>query len=1528
MSASFRRIRVLALLLIWCTACLPCWSQIILPGNGDDVDQNYGGVYLPSDRTLSRGVQQARKRISEGEYTRAVRFLDELLDPSKEDSFINVGNAEEFAGLKATSRQILRDLPLEGRQAYETSFAPIAHRELLDGIESGDFDVLRQVSQRYFYTPAGYEAALLLATHEADMGRHFAAALTYQQLIDTPEAADRFQPQLSLLAASSWMALGDQAHALKLIEDLRDAGYRSVSIAGEEFRLDSMGKNPLEWLQQIVGSPEVQAAATEDQWLTLRGNAARNGQVEGGLPHMRVHWQVRLLSHHKLESLHDDLTADLLRGKKTLPVAAAPLAVGNHIITRSAHNLVAVDFRTGKLIWQAEPQRVPEFDELCNGGNEASRDQSSVEPVRAFSNRIWEDHLYNSLSSDGQRVYAIRDLPLATQNANDLMAMPFMNGQFMAEGPASTNRLCAFDLATQGKLVWEIDGAAAKDQFEGAFFLGAPLAVGDALYAIVEMKSAVYLAAIDQHSGQLMWRQQLANLETGIVLDPQRRLQASVPSYDGGILVCPTGAGVVVGLDLAKNSLAWAYRYDTAQDPRRSFRARSDRESAFTSRWIDSFVSIADGRILLTPPESDSLHCLDLVSGKLLWKRPREEYLFVAGIYQSRALLVGNNQLTAIRLEDGQPVWQDPHLILPEDALPSGRGFFSKGQYFLPLTTAEVVAIDLEQGAIVDRSVSRDGQVLGNLICHHGAVLSQSGSSLDRFDQIDVLREESQELLADDRTNAEALRTLGEIAYNEGQLSQAIDLLHQAYNSAPEDLRTREVLAEALVIALDEDFASYRNRLPLLQELHEAPGVGPLTLLRLEAHGLLVVGDPVGAFRVCLALYAEEPAVSELLTIGRHHQVEVLRWIREQSTAIWEQADETAREQISALLQELVQQLPEQPGGAEYLRLMQGFAELDGIAPVKLRLARQYLADQELLAAQQLYLQLAESTDPTVRSEAIAGCSLVLHQANLPQLARPFDAILRTSLADVVCLDGKTGREFLSQWNDAAAKFDLPWPYGKVEVHKTSPLNSVSPSSVGHQSSILMERSDKVLAHCEIMFSTAKGEIGLRDSFGKEFFRTLMSDPSRRQGHGFHLMHAVGNGNLLVISTGPQLVAYNTLSQSDQESVEPLWQRDVTSALAAGYQGAIASQHNDRPGTNRVARSQIDGKWVGVIGPVTHDSCVFQDQRKLICVDSQTGELRWTRSDVPPGCDLYGDHRYVFAVPRSSKSAFVYSTIDGRSLGQVSVPGWNEQLATLGRNVIRWRSRPDGRRELSCFDAFAEKTLWKYDFEKTAEIDVAAGSLVAVVETSGHCTIVDASDGRRLVDQPIASSLSSKDVHLLAGSDRLVLAIHKPVSARTSRRIGGLNQFDYALIDGLIYVFDRHSGKPAWKSPAEVREQALLLTQPVDAPIIAFVGNLSHRDNRGSQQRISMLLLEKASGRLLFQDDALPPSRSNYCSVEVSDSNPHEVIVKTSGQFIQLSFTDLKRPPEPPAMEIMEADLKNGKEGLQGIIRKLIERGS
>lgn len=1521
--APTRQLLLMAVIGAWAiisnSRCHAQGGAIAMPGRGGMVmNQGFTAVDLPTDRTMARGIDRAKDRIAAGEFSQALRFLDEVLAGSQ-DSFIPVGESGEHVGLKETANAMIRDLPPAGRELYEATYGPAARRKLDDALASGDVTPLREIVWQYFYTPAGQEAALLVAQLEAEAGRHLSADLIYDELLKTPAAAERFNPQLTLLAAKSHLALGEEDTAIELLNSLNTLRSSTVEIAGRKEMLTAVAKDPIGWYERVIGKPLTSPTASLDQWLTARGNTARNGHANGGLPHVRVRWEARLLSHPQFETIYDEFWTALEQRDQPLPAAGIPLAIGDTIIATTAQNVIAVDFRTGKRVWQTQPQRVSEFEQLLNLSGDAGLLDTNMHASQSFARRIWDDYLYNSVSSDGERVFVIRDLRLPEFEQPDPWGMPF-GVTIGGENPGVVNRLCAYDLATQGKLVWEFDGAAADTQLSGAYFLGAPIVVDEKLYCLAEIKSAIHLVTINRRTGELVGLQQLAGLQNGIYLDPMRRLQAAVPSFDSGMLVCPTGAGVVIGINLEKNALAWAYQYDSNRNIAALLRQQNGRLiEQQVGQWIEGSAILADGCVLLAPPESNLLHCLDLVTGKLRWKRERGDGIYLAGVDKGRLLTIGLRSVTALNIEDGKPIWPQETINLPSGAAPSGRGFFTGGKYFLPLSNAEIVAVDLDRAEIVERTRSRSGTVLGNLIAYQGAILSQNGKFLDCFDQIAVLRESTESRLEEDPNDVEALRTLGELAYNDGQLTRAIELLERAYGISSTELRTREVLSECLLEALGQDFAAYRDRLPKLREIMQNSSAQLLDLLRIEAQGLLVLDQPAESFDACLRFYETATDKEALLPIGTNHQASAASWLRAQLAAVWRQASGDERAKISDRLSAMFSRLP--ADSIEAQAFLESFSDVGDFAlAAKRDRAQQQLSAVNLLAAQLAYLDLAHQAG-AFQPEAVAISSKLLHNRGYDRLAKPFDAELTGSLANVTCLAGKTGRECLDEWQITKQKDPFDWPYGQVFVDQPSQSQNQAPRVP--LSEVRLDHGDDVLGRCNVFFSGRVGDLLIRDSYGREILRQTLG-AEERQFPDAGSVYGVSRGNLLIISIGQQISAIDTLAPANNASGNVLWRKGMLRTTAGRlYSGAQGARVGERPGTYRAPRYVFDGRWVGVLGPVNAKSLVYQDQRGLCCVDPFTGRLLWTRTETPNAVHLFGDDQVTIAVAENSTKAQVYSTLDGRSLGEIEIPSWRELLATRGTEIVAWRRLPSGQLELSARDALSGSVNWQHLFERQSQVDVALNRYVAVVEPSGRYVIIDTSDGSLTTDHASDPLMSLGSVHLFAGSDQFVVAA--ATSGPAIQRYRQLNQFDFAPFEGQLLAFDAHTGKPLWTRPAEVREQSIMLTQPVDAPLITFIGIRQQQSVNGSNTLMSMLLLEKSSGRVLFAEDSLPQSPHHLSVISLPDSN--EVRVEMVNRLVRLSFTDKPRAPEPPATFEAVAEDKEGPKGLFGIFEKLRGQG-
>ena len=1490
---------------------------------GDDA-QRATGVQPPMKRETNRGMQRAEASIAAGEFSQAIRFLDEVLGQD-EDLFIEVDDQGEYAGMKQTARRLIRDLPSEGRQAYETSYGATAQRLLEAAIEKGDSKALATVAHRYFYTPAGYEAALLLAMDEADAGRHFSAALAYEQLLDAPEAARRFEPALSIRAASSWMAAGEEEKAREILEALLAQSGQSIEIAGRMRKLESQPES-IKWLRDVVGEPNGLVAQQERQWLTYRGNAARNGSVIGGLPHLRVRWEVPLLGPPKLEALFENLIDNLVRTKQVAPIASNVIAAGDYILTRTPQGLLAVDFRTGKRIWRSEPQREEVLEMLVQSATNGEDQAANPEPVRAFARRLWEDYLYGVVSSDGERVYMVNNLTMPLSQQYEFA--PFMGGDLPERG--ATNKLTAYELATQGKLVWEINGQHAEGDLEGMFFLGAPLAVGQSLYVLGESKSAVYLIALNRANGAVEWRQPLASLESSVQLDLQRRLQSMAPSYEGGIIVCPTGAGVVMGVDLAKRSFAWAYRFDAVSLMDNFNRGREDLgTTGMGRRWTENAVAIADGKVVLTPPESEYLHCIELQTGKLLWKIKRDNMTRLACIEDSRVLLVGHQKMKSVNLADGQPAWKKETLGLGSGVQPAGTGFVSEGKYFLPLTSAEVIAIDLKEGRIVARTSPRDGAPLGNLICHRGSVISQNGEYLDCYDQIDVLRKRSELQLEREPENVEALRTLGEVAYNEGRLSDAITLLDRAYRAAPEDVETRDVLAECLMTALDGDFAAHGAKLPLLKELQDGGVARQMSVLRIEAQGMMQSGDRQAATDACLKLYGLASDPEEMLTIGRDHQTAISRWVEAQLAAIWAESTEDERKSLQGRIENEVAKLGPEPRGENLDRLLAFFGTLPPTEPLRLRHARELALAGQSLEAQQLLLDLEKSADPAVHREAVGRIASQLHEAGLHSLAYRYDKELAGPLADEVLFDDVTGQALLDRWKDAIGEDPSRWPSGRVKVGMLPTTPSMATRTRGGMLPIRIERSDSILG-----LSTAQlaarggGEMAVVDNYGREFFRANAESENHGMMRQPGSTYGASRGNLFVLSMGRQLVAINTLSSTDASAPSVLWRANLVTNLNYDqfYPSATSGEGAGRPGTLRALRStNEDGDWIGVIGPVTSRGVVFQDQRRLVCLDPTSGEVRWSRTDVPPGCELFGDDELVFAFPPGETEATVYSTIDGRLLGKRPVPPFREQLVAAGRNVIVWKVA-GAQAELSSIDAWSGETNWKETFDSGSAVDIELGRYVAVADSTGQVVVVDGENGKTLVEYRIPEASRVDEVHLRVGRDDFLVLARGPQTMNRGPMVQSFPLQDSPVFTGSVMLFDRTDGTMRWSRPAEVDRQAYPINQPVDLPFIVFAGQVNP-EGGGTRPTSTLLVLDKATGRTLLRKNDLGPNAAGQCVARISDAAQHQSTVELAGKTILLQFTDERRPPEPPSLAEVESEAKSGwsGSGVLGIFMKALQ---
>jgi len=1490
-------------------------AQFQLPNRGRIIETEQdplAGVYLPTDRALSRAVARARERLASREYHESLTFLQDILS-REEDSFLELLDGERTqVGLKATARRLIGELPSDGSDVYELLHGATARRQLEAALQSGNQENVARVVRQYFHTTAGFEAALVLAQMEIDQGHRVAAEQLYRELIDTPRAAARFEPQLSILAAMNEMAAGKQEAAVATLRSLLERRPGSeIMLSGSAARAPAAGSDLLAWLTQFARQPSV-AIPTISSWLTQRGDATRNAQTTGGRPHLRARWQARVVNDPTLESYLTARSADYAqRGIVAMP-SARPIAVGDVIVMRTPDNVVAVDWNTGKRIWETREEGELRADESTELGSQINQEQFA-EQNSLLDERMWDDSLLSSLSSDGERAFVLRGVSIP-QN-QEMMGWPVAPGfnRMGGEGRATTNQLAAYDLATQGKLVWELDGSRAAAPLDGAFFLGAPLAIDNMLYVMAEIRSAVYILALDPATGEVRWQQQLVGLEQGIGLDPARRRAGATPSYEGGILVCPTAASAVVAIDLVKREFAWVYRYAReAQTPAeaRNFWQQAGQPQIVrgNDRWLDSAAVIAEGRVFLTPPESGELHCVDLQSGKLLWKHRRGEASFVGGVHDGRVLLIEADKLRALRAADGVPAWEQEFAPLPAGTLPAGQGYLSEGHYYLPLSSGEIADVELATGKVSTIGSAQHGSALGNLISYRGSILSQSALVVDKFEQLAALQQRAEAALAKNPDDATALRELAELKRADGNTQEAVTLLKRAYELAPDDVLAQDMLTEMLLAMLAADYAKYREDVPLLSSLIRDRDQ-QIELLRLEATGLDDGSDPLTAWNAYLRLadYLTEAPV--FLQIGGDYRVRSDRWISGRLKRLWSRASSTDREALLARLAERRPSTENPRTAAEMRHYLAHLDAMSGAGEVRLALAKFLIDRGRTQEAEIELLELRASAEAESMSDA--------------------DALLQ---------------ELSTEADDGAIETRRPWPRGKVDAQlfpvATRTVDRAAPAHVERQAGFRQLRIEQDFSGdaspIQWLVTMDCSELVGRNALGDDVFHLAVDQNNlARQHRDSGFVYAGRLGHLLYVALGGQIMAIDSRGDGLGTEGTLVWQTESPGRLSIeNIRGRRVVIMNT---TTRSSRRPIYHAWSGrkrisgaitpgvsSLGPVTPRGVVFQENNELKCVDPLSGEPLWTRSDVPSGCELFGDKELVVAADVNERFAHVFRLVDGRSMGKRELPK-HEWLLTAGRNIaeLGFEMKPSGRvLLLRISDIWSKEVLYEFEYPITARFSVVEPGAIAVYEPSGRFHYIDAHSGKLLIDKQLQVVPDMQFIQAMRAGNEVFLFVSGP----PQQQFKPISQFDNQVINGYAYAFSLKSGNALWPQPAVVRNRGIVLSQPADIPLLVFAERKSIRDaSTGGGAQLRVLCLDRRTGQTVYRNDSLPDTSITRFRIRAEQDAEPRVALEMSTGKIELAMTDRPRPPQPPGNDDLESPRENTERGLRGIGRRIGE---
>ncbi len=1507
------------------------------------------GDFIEPPRAVRQQLDEAEEAIGEQRYSEAVLGLGKLLqrtaDGAEEDDIAGQDFFLDSAGedldaiamesLLRRAEDLLGDLPDKGLDIYELNYGPAAKQALADATASRDWVGLKDIVRRYFHTAAGYQAAYLWGYHELQTGRPLAAAMLFKRLAGQRRAAEQMGGQLDLALALS-LKLADRTEqqvqaALRPVAGDAPLRAERYQLSDSEISAAAEGEE-LSWLETHFAKLKRASPPPPQDYPVAGGDASRSLSEGGQNPLSDLRWKLETTA-GATETQQLLETAQSLASQGELPPPTwLPLRVGNQLLMRTTRRMMGVDFETGKRVWEYPWASTTDEADQVPFDSEISADSLLL------SQRVWFDLPYGRLSSDGQRVFMLEDLAEVESNRR---FTPFgvraIQQGINERKNTGANTLVALELKSEGKLLWRAGvGEETPTIFTDAYFLGPPLPIEGRLYVIAELSGDLCLLCLDPATGAQLWRQQLLAIEAGdIETDIVRRVSGAMPAYQDGVLICPTGAGAIVAVDLASRSLLWGAKYRRSAELNSMNSGRGGVDPArLMQRWLDSTPVIHDGAVYVTPIESDRLYGLDLLTGKPLFPEiVRSGMRYLAGVRDDQMILVGSREVHAYDKRSGRRRWTAAINDAGQNAQVCGTGVFGGNLFFVPLNNRQIVAVDLANGEIVSRQ-DMDFD-LGNLVQAGGQLISQNATEVAVAFGQQWLRPTVETRLASNPQDAWAIKRKAQLLIEDGKRDEALDWLPQALELDPSDEEARALYVAAMLGALRDDFAAHTDLLPTLKRLVQFPE-RRAEFLSLMARGSVRENQPTAAVEHLIELSALVAGESDW--IGRMHQLQrsdpdsqpsLDNWMAGQVQQALAQANEPQREAINAAVALHLQAFQAQ-ATPTLQRLTQHFAATSGADDARQRLIERLIKEDALLRAERLAIQAIQDVQDAAAEDATAGDAEARSAAFRLLLARVYqtagftsDARLQLQQLSTAARDrlNETQRESLEILEqDVAAPAANPWPEYVVASWNAS-QNQRSRALPSPDVLDILTRSGQHLQGWQVISEEGR-TVSLRDPYGRVTSVPMAVPDAKDEG----TRSAALDGGVMIALMPSELVAIDMFRATQGSRDADMWRLPWRSELGGRMARArsVATPFGDNHKTYDVVdplrRSPLSEFRVG---PIHGNHLYLMNAGELQAIDVLQGVTRWSNQAAPPRGYVVTDGRRV-AVASSEpedRRVDIFDALDGRKLHTRPWPEEEQVWFAAGRYLLTYQvAEGNVPTRVQLRDVFEDRVVLTQDLPApetagvTTKGNIAEGRWLTLLQPTGEVLVWDLMEGRQVGEHQLDPIEKLNGLQTMVRGDTLILLPETSVRAeREPNTIPNIAQARvHFRVDGPVVCMHLQSGEVVWQTDLEDAPWGCTVGQATGSPLLIFSRALSIHSPTAStrrKQELSMLALNVKTGEPVSRRSGLPlPSFNSDIVTHLNiDPQQHVVSALVGDSFMQYAFTNQK-PPAAAAEEAAEGD--------------------
>ena len=1428
-------------------------------------------------REVIKALLDAKTAIDQKQYRAAIEHLQHLLD-LPEDNFLEPDFEEAHAsagGIRKRAIQLLMSLPADGQAAYELDFGATARDMLTKATANDNWEEIAEVARRYAVTQAGFEATVLLAAAASDANRPLDAAFLIESLRYHPKKSS----QVPLLRAVYWSRAGRIGRGVAALKELkRQLQGGKVSIGGQDIAIPDNDDAAARWLQTLSVNGDNAEPLGVRSWMMTGGTADRNSSAAPASLVGRNVWRVSTLKHLSLgetddeirrhretfqEALHRVLQSMQEDNHPILP-AAQPLVIGDTVVYRTIGDVTAISLSTGELLWRSsivdESLARLIYNRLLEARLRISR---GALMETHFERRLFRDQAAGSLSSDGKTVFSLEEL--------EGSASTTMNALGILSEVRAVNKLVAYDLAG-GEVLWEVGGPRGSQPAElsAQYFLGPPLVVDGKLYLISEIAGALQLVVLNQQEDRrtlaLDWSQTLIATDPPLSSHPLRRLSGLSPSISDGILVCPTSSGAVIAIDLVHRSLLWGFQYSSLVRPNLQnglvFQGRSTQdfqleEADKSSRWMDSNVLIADGKVLVTPRDSTMLYCLDLIDGHELWHMQREDWMYVACVTDGRVVLVGRHGLGAVQLSDGAAL----DSFAEADVEPTGRGIRIGSSYFLPTSTGEIATVDLRTGRIIARSKLAEGIIPGNLAAGSGAIVSQGIKEIIGFTRLSIVEQQITDDLKANPNNPEALALRGELRLQAGDQRAGLADLRQSLKSKS-DPHVKSVLAAAILADIRNAPARIHDHIEELESITDDPQQKN-EFLRLFSQTLESEGNRRGAFAQMIRLAQTSQFLDEMQQVDGGYSVRTGRSIRARLINMYGAASAEERSEFDKVLEKHIQESA--VGVDRVVHLQRCLRFFSGLPHAESLLLKSAIDLENNDRKKELFRSFLRSEDLGVAGKATAvWCADLIAEKKWNEAA-PLVNRLKLEYSDQICLGDRTGGSLADEWlNREELKSFLappsPWKAGPITVQRREAGNQGLPMNLPAE---VLSRSGAALSGWSFESDLSGAVLQAYDAAG--VYRWKLALPTEAEFLEPEYRNAAIPCQVFVRDSWLIVARWSYFVVVDASSTNApriAWYQSLRTSTDSAMQ-----QQRQALGIRRFPFGQPSTSTarLGRVLGITRETVIYSIGTRIRAADLETGRLAWSRQDLNSE-QLSGSADDRAVVVQASGITFL-RTLDGARLAkrilQPGTPVWAN-----GSRLLVLRSKAD-RTIFEMRDSLKDSVIWSREFSPDTLATPIEDEDVAFLEPSGKLVVARLLDchDRYQSELPLKAGPRDKnwftvqrtfDRDIIMGGEILGhRATNQPIPFVSPTQKGAM------AFDGYVCGVRRSDGKLQWSTAVE--KAALDRSVPANLPVLLFATRQFDARNGLNQfiqrYRMTTQIIDKRTGLKIYStEEAAPPN--------------------------------------------------------------------